>query len=110
MRRAYSLMLSCVPIALAAMILRAAEPDPQAKSAAAEKPAAKVDVGVTEPVIPERKLEFDVSDEEYPLPLSVPSPSGRETRYKLEQLLQQKLSPRYQENRLLACIPIEIQG
>ena len=82
MKRAF--LVACVTIGLTATFTHAADPGPESTSPSADKTAA---VEVSEPVIPKRELKFDVSEEQYPLPL--------DSAHKLEQLLQQHYVARF---------------
>lgn len=79
----------CVVIGLAVTSARAADPDPQSESPSADKKTTTAAAEVAQPVIAQRELKFDVSDEQHPLPLAVAGP------YKLEQLLDNKYVARF---------------
>jgi hypothetical protein len=79
MKRAISVCL--VFIALTAIHCLAAEPAAESKAVPKEKPSPKAAADTPQPVIPERTLTFDISEEEQPMPFSAADPELLEQRY-----------------------------
>jgi hypothetical protein len=64
----FCMLLGSIGLAgLTGVCARAGEPAAKPKGDAQAKPAAKAPADVPEPVIPERKLEFELSEEPYPV-------------------------------------------
>ncbi len=75
-------VLAClVLVALTAIHGFAAEPAAESKAGPSEKPSPKAAAETPKPVIPERKLTFDVSEEEQPMAFRGADPGLLEQRY-----------------------------
>jgi len=79
MKRAVAACLTL--LTLAAIHSFAAGPAAQDKAVPKEEPSAKPAADAPQPVIPERKLTFDVSEEEEPVPFGTADPELLEQRY-----------------------------
>jgi len=75
-------VLAClVLVALTAIRGLAGEPAAESKAGPKDKPSPKAAADLPKPVIPERKLTFDVSEEEQPMAFDVADPKLLEQRY-----------------------------